>query len=326
METTVTGHRASGNEMALCTLCRRKEAVYSRPYSGERLCKGCFSKSIEARVRATISKYEMLQPDDKIMIALSGGKDSLTLLHILTKIEKNFPKATLRAVTIDEGIGGYRDEALEIAAKNCEKLGVPHRIASFKEVYGYTLDEIVDTIQKKKEKGLTPCSFCGVLRRQALNTVARETGANKLATAHTLDDETQTMLLNIVHGDAARIARVKPALSEMHPKLVQRVKPLCEIPEREVAFHAYLKNIDYQAVNCPYAGTALRNDVRNMLNRIEAKHPGTKFTIFRSIEKIRPALEATTEEAELKECKICREPTIGDVCKPCQLLQKLNAL
>jgi len=265
----------------------------------------------------------MLQPNDKIVIAVSGGKDSLTLLHILTQIEKSFPKATLSAVTIDEGIKGYRDEALKIATKNCKELEVPHVIASFKEMYGSTLDEIVDAIQKKAEKALTPCSFCGVLRRQVLNTVARETGVNKLATAHTLDDETQTMLLNIVHGDAARIARVKPVLSEVHPKLVQRVKPLCEIPEREVALYAYLKDVDYQGVRCPYAGTALRNDVRAMLNRIEAKHPGTKFAIFRSIEKIRPALEAVTGEAELKECEMCGEPTIRDICKPCQMLQEL---
>ncbi len=314
------------DEMALCTFCERKEAVYSRPYSGELLCKVCFCRSIEEKARATISKYEMLQPDDKIVIAVSGGKDSLTLLHILARIEHNFPKATLSAVTIDEGIAGYRDEALKIATKNCKELEVPHVIASFKELYGYTLDEIVDAIQKKIEKGPTPCSFCGVLRRQALNTVAREAGANKLATAHTLDDETQTMLLNIVHGAATRIARVKPVLSEVHPKLVQRVKPLCEIPEREVALHAYLRNIDYQGVPCPYAGTALRNDVRTMLNRIEAKHPGTKFAIFRSIEKIRPALEATIGEAALNECRLCGEPTIGDVCKPCQMLQELHAL
>ena len=312
--------------MASCTFCKRREAVYSRPYSGEMLCERCFCESIKDKVRGTISKYEMLQPNDKIMVAVSGGKDSLTLLHILTKIEKNFPKATLSAVTIDEGIKGYRDEALKTATKNCQKLGIPHTIASFKETYGYSLDEIVDIIQKKEGNGLTPCSFCGVLRRQALNTVAREAGADKLATAHTLDDETQTILLNIIHGDAARIARVKPVLPIAHPKLVQRVKPLCEIPEREVALYAYLRNIDYQGIPCPYAKTALRNDVRTMLNRIEEKHRGTKFTIFRSIERIRPALEATTEEAKLKECKICGEPTIRETCKPCQMLQELHIL
>ncbi|MDH5664350.1 MAG: tRNA 2-thiocytidine biosynthesis TtcA family protein, partial [Candidatus Bathyarchaeota archaeon] len=219
--------------MVMCTLCKRKEAVFMRRYSGEKLCGRCFCKSIENKVRGTISKYEMFEPKDKIMVAVSGGKDSVTLLHILTKIEKAFPDAALSAVTVDEGIKGYRDEALKVAKKNCQKLGVEHVVTSFKEMYGYTLDEIVNMIQERKEKGLTPCSYCGVLRRRALNTAAREAGVDKLATAHSLDDETQTMLLNIIHGDALRIARAKPVLKVIHPKLVQRVKPVCEVPEKE---------------------------------------------------------------------------------------------
>jgi len=297
-----------------------------RPYSGEKLCGKCFCKSIESRVRGTISKYEMLEPRDKIVVAVSGGKDSVTLLHILTKIEKVFPEATLSAVTVDEGIKGYRDEALKVAAKNCRKLGVEHLVTSFKEMYGYQLDEIVKTIWEREEKGLTPCSYCGVLRRRALNTVAREADVNKLATAHSLDDETQTMILNIIHGDAIRIARAKPVLTEIHPKLIQRVKPLCEVPEKEIAFYAYLRKIEFQGIPCPYAQTALRNDVRTMLNRMEEKHAGTKFAIFRSIERIRPALEAMAEEAKLKDCRICGEPTVGELCKPCQMLQELRIL
>jgi uncharacterized protein (TIGR00269 family) len=267
----------------------------------------------------------MLQPTDRIVVAVSGGKDSVTLAHILTKIEKKFPRGSITAVTIDEGIRGYRDEALRTAAKICQGLGIPHRIASFKEIYGYTLDDIVGIIDKPEAKGLTPCSFCGVLRRQALNTTARKVGADKIATAHTLDDETQTMLLNIMHGDAERLGRVKPVLMKAHPKLVQRVKPFCELPEREVVLYAYLKQIDYQEGPCPYAGSALRNDVRTMLNRMEEKHPGTKFAIFRSIERIRPALEAAREAVELRECRICGEPTVGETCKPCQMLQELRA-
>ena len=268
----------------------------------------------------------MLEPKDKIMVAVSGGKDSVTLLHILTKIEKPFPEATLSAVTVDEGIKGYRDEALKIAAKNCRKLGVEHLVTSFKETYGYTLDEIVSIIRKRKEKGLTPCSYCGVLRRRALNTAAREAGVDKLATAHSLDDETQTMILNIIHGDVLRIARTKPVLTVIHPKLVQRVKPLCEVPEKEIAFYAYLRKIEFQGIPCPYAQTALRNDIRTMLNRMEEKHAGTKFTIFRSIERIRPALEAMGEEAKIQDCRICGEPTVEELCKPCEMLQKLHIL
>jgi uncharacterized protein (TIGR00269 family) len=312
--------------MVKCTSCKSRDAVFVRPYSGEKLCGRCFKKSIERKVQVTISKYDMLKRDDMLAVAVSGGKDSVSLLHILTKVEKKFPEARLFAVTVDEGIKGYRDEAMKFAIENCQKLGVEHRVISFKEMYGYGLDELVDMIRRKGEKDLTPCSYCGVLRRRALNTLARKTGVNKLATAHNLDDETQTILLNIIHGDAMRISRVKPVLSVVHPKLIQRIKPFCEVPEREIALYAYLKKIQFQEIPCPYAQTALRNDIRDMLNKMEQKHAGTKFTILRSIERIRPALEAMGEEEKLHDCKLCGEPTMGEVCGPCQMLQRLHIL
>jgi len=312
--------------MSRCTLCDGRDALFMRPYSGERLCGRCFCKSTENKVRTTISKYDMFNHNDEIMVGVSGGKDSTTLLHILAKVEKDFPEATLLAVTVDEGIRGYRDEALRAAEKNCRRLGVKHTVASFKEMYGYKLDEIVAMTRKERKKGLAPCSYCGVLRRRALNTAAREADADKLATAHNLDDEAQTILLNILHGDVWRISRVKPVLAEPHPGLIRRVKPLCEVPEREVALYAYLRKIEFQSTPCPYARTALRSDVRTMLNRMEEKHPGTKFTIFRSMERVRPALEAVAEEAKIRECKLCGEPTVGEVCKPCEMLRELGVL
>jgi uncharacterized protein (TIGR00269 family) len=295
-----------------------------RPYSGEKLCRRCFRKSIEEKVHTTISKHEMLEHDDKIMVAVSGGKDSVTLLNILAKIERAFPRASLSAVTVDEGIKGYRDEALKIAEENCRKLGVEHRVVSFKEMYGLTMDELVNKTQQKGNNQLSPCSYCGVLRRKALNTAAREADADKLATAHSLDDETQTMILNIIHGDTLRMARVKPVLPVIHPKLVQRIKPLCEVLEREIAFYAYLRRIEFQGIPCPYAGTALRNDVRDLLNRMERKHAGTKYTIFRSMDRLRPALETLIDQEELRECRVCGEPTSGEICRPCQMLQELQ--
>jgi uncharacterized protein (TIGR00269 family) len=311
--------------MSLCTRCGKKDAVYGRIYSGEKLCGRCFCKTVEDKVRKAVSKYEMLCPKDRIMVAVSGGKDSVVLLHILAKIEKAFP-AVLWAGTVDEGIRGYRDEALRIAEKNCKKLGIEHTVTSFNELFGYKLDEIVKLVQRKGAMGLTPCSYCGVLRRKALNTLARETGVDKLVTAHSLDDETQTVLLNIVHGDPLRIARSKPVLNVIHPKFVQRVKPLCLVPEREIAFYAYLKDIEFQCIPCPYAQTALRNDIRQILNSMEHKHAGTLYAIFSSIERIRPALEHFAEEVELRNCKLCGEPTVGDFCRPCQLLQEVRIL
>jgi len=277
-------------------------------------------------VRATIAKYDMLQPNDKIMTAVSGGKDSVTLLHILAKTEKNFPKASLCAITVDEGIKGYRDQALKHAMRNCQKLGVEHKVTSFKDLFGFKLDELVTMIERKARAkgGLTPCAYCGVLRRRALNIAARESGVDKLATAHNLDDETQTILLNMVHGDPLRIARVKPFLNQKHTRLVQRVKPLCEVPEKEIAFYAYLRRIKFQGVPCPYASAALRNDVRAMLNRMEEKHAGIKFSLFKSVEKIRPALEKMAGEVKLQDCKFCGEPTVDEVCKVCRMLRELN--
>jgi len=265
----------------------------------------------------------MLNFDDKTAVAVSGGKDSVSLLHILAKIEKKHPKASLLAITVDEGIKGYRDEALKIASENCDELGIKHVVTSFRELYGFTLDEIVERLKRKGESGLTPCAYCGVLRRKALNTAARNVGADKLATAHTLDDETQTILLNILHGDVLRIAREKPVTDEAHPKLVQKVKPFCEIPEKETALYAYVRRIRFQSTPCPYASEALRNDIRQMLNRMEEKHTGIKFTVFKSMERIRPALEQIVKKEGLKECYECGEPTTERICKTCQMLREL---
>ena len=273
---------------------------------------------------ATIARYKMLRFDDRIAVAVSGGKDSVSLLHILAKMERKLPRASLIAITVDEGIKGYRDEALTIAAENCRKLGVEHYTVSFKQHFGYTLDEIVKLLKKKKGRVETSCAYCGVLRRKALNLAARTVKASKLATAHTLDDEAQTILLNLFHGDIWRLAKEKPVTDEVHPKLVRRIKPFCEIPEKETALYAYVRKTRFQSRPCPYASEALRNDVRLLLNRVEEKHVGTKFTIFKSVEKIRPAIEEAAKTEAMKACQECGEPTGERICRTCQMLKQLG--
>ena len=307
----------------LCSACRRRDAFFFRPYSGERLCKKCFVASIEAKVRGTIGKYNMFGFEDKIAVGVSGGKDSISLLHILAKTEQAHPKSSLVAVTVDEGIKGYRDEALEIAAANCQALGVKHHVVSFKQLYGFTLDEIIARTDSKGERKLTACAYCGVLRRRALNVAARDVCANKVATAHTLDDEVQTSLMNIFRGDIARLAKEKPVTDEVHPMLVRKVKPFCEVPERESTLYAYLKQIRFQDTPCPYASEALRNDIRAMLNRMEEKRAGTKYTVFKSMERIRPALVGVFRKDEFQECVECGEPASGSLCRTCEMLRDL---
>ena len=308
----------------ICTACRHREAFFHRPYSGQRLCKKCFVKSIEDKVRATIANYEMLSFNDRIAVAVSGGKDSVSLLHILAKMERTRSKASFTAFTIDEGIKGYRDEALEIAAAECSKLGVDHHVFSFEKLFGFTLDNLIKRKRQNRDCKLTACAYCGILRRRAFNVAAREVGAEKIATAHTLDDEAQTILMNIFRGDLARLAKEKPMTDEVHPKLVRKIKPFCEIPEKESVLYAYLKKVKFQAVPCPYASEALRNDFRFMLNRMEEKHPGTMFTVFNSLERLRPALNEIDENRHFAECAGCGEPSSGGLCKVCELLQQVR--
>jgi uncharacterized protein (TIGR00269 family) len=309
---------------SMCTACKSNKAFFLRPYSGEKLCKKCFVESIEAKVRGAIGKYRMFGFDDRIAVAVSGGKDSISLLHIMAKTERAHPKASLVAVTVDEGIKGYRDEALAIAAGNCETLGIEHHVVSFKELFGFTLDEIISRAGSQGERELTSCAYCGVLRRRAINVAARDVGADKVATAHTLDDEVQTGLMNIFRGDLLRLAREKPVTDEVHPRLVRKVKPLCEIPEKESTLYAYVKRIRFQDTPCPYASEALRNDIRAMLNRMEEKRAGTKFAVFKSIERIRPALDGLVEEGEFSECVECGEPASSGLCRVCELLRQLS--
>jgi len=281
-------------------------------------------KSIEDKVRATIANYEMLSFNDRIAVAVSGGKDSVSLLHILAKMERTRSKASFTAFTIDEGIKGYRDEALEIAAAECSKLGVDHHVFSFEKLFGFTLDNLIKRKRQNGDWKLTACAYCGILRRRAFNVAAREVDAEKIATAHTLDDEAQTILMNIFRGDLARLAKEKPMTDEVHPKLVRKIKPFCEIPEKESALYAYVKRIRFQDTPCPYASEALRNDIRFMLNQMENKHPGTKFTVAKSMERMRPALSDIEKKEGFHECAECGEPASAEVCKVCEMLKKLT--
>jgi uncharacterized protein (TIGR00269 family) len=310
----------------MCSVCESRSAFFFRPYSGETLCQKCFISSIEKKVRTTIAKYGMFSFDDRVAVAVSGGKDSISLLHVLAKMERTHPKASLVAVTVDEGIKGYRDEALAIAAENCEMLGLDHQIVSFEELYGFTMDEIVAKSRLKAGRKLTPCAYCGVLRRKALNVAARRVCATKIATAHTLDDEVQTVLMNIFRGDISRLVKEKPLTDEVHPRFLQKVKPFCEIPERESTLYAYVKKVCFQDVPCVYSNEAFRNEVRSMINRMEALHAGTKFAVFKSVERMRHALGASLEKEIFVDCIECGEPASSGLCRACELLKQIRCI
>jgi uncharacterized protein (TIGR00269 family) len=262
----------------------------------------------------------MLEYNDHLAVALSGGKDSLTLLSILVKLEKRFPLTTMTAISVDEGIKNYRDEALELAHAACLRLGVRHLVVSYEELFGITTDEIASM-----KLGQTPCSYCGVFRRKAINKAASTIGATKIATAHNLDDEVQTVMLNLLHGDPLRIVRSGPVLKDPRRKFLPRVKPLCDTPEKEIALYAYLTGLQFQSLECPHGHEALRNDIREFLNQMEIKHPGTKFTLLRSAERLRAQMGADLQLSDLRECLKCGDPTPHELCEACVMLEAMAA-
>ncbi|MHA1253394.1 MAG: ATP-binding protein [Candidatus Helarchaeota archaeon] len=208
----------------LCSICKKKRAVFYQKHSGLYLCRKDFIENFERRIRRTIHKYNMFREDDVIAVGVSGGKDSLTLLYILNKFEKRFPKSKLIAIMIDEGIKGYREEGVKLTKKLTEELGIPLKIFSYKELYGYSLDEIVEILDKKKFDVAAPCSYCGVLRRRALNYGA------------------------ILRSDIDRIGRSGPITRKLEGIFVRRVKPMRTIPEREVVLYAYYNKIPFHSV------------------------------------------------------------------------------
>ncbi len=300
---------------AVCTYCSG-DAVFTRVYEGVSFCSKCFRHSIEEKVRRTITQHSMLEYDDHLAVAVSGGKDSLTLLSVLVKLEGRFPKSRLTAISVDEGIDGYRDEALELARKACGKLGVEQIVVSYRELFGVTTDEI-----SAMKLSQTPCSYCGVFRRKAINRAASIVGATKIATAHNLDDEVQTVLLNMLHGDPMRMVRSGPVLRDPRGKFLPRIKPLGDIPEKEIVLYAYLNGTEFQSIECPHGHEAVRNDIRAFLNQMEQKHPGIKFTLQRTAERMRELLAETAPLSELRECERCGDPTPHELCEACLMLQ-----
>lgn len=299
-------------DSTLCYVCGRP-AFYRQPYSGNAFCQKCYPKVLEKRVRDHINHQRLFRPNDKIAIAVSGGKDSVSLLHILSHIECEFPKVKLVAISVDEGIEGYRNEALEIAAKNAEKLSVEHQILSFESLYKHRLDEIVEATRTHGQFSI--CAYCGILRRKALNVIAKKVDASVLATAHNLDDEAQSVIMSLMRGDANLFSHEQSQTNGF----VKRVKPLAFIPEREVALYAYLRGISFQSVPCPYASSSLRNDARTFLDNIEEKHPGMKFNIHATSKRLQLVKGKKTK---IQFCKSCNEPSAAILCRSCQVLKR----
>lgn len=303
-----------------CCMCKAP-AVISRPYSGEVLCENCFRESVLSSVRAAISKYKMLQRTDRIAVGYSGGKDSTVLLTLLVEIQQRFPESEVIALTLEEG-SVHDQERQKILASVTDQLGIEHVISSYQDLFSLSLTEIATRAQET-ESPLSPCAYCGTFRRQGLNILARQINADKLALGHNLDDEIQSMLMNLIRGDLQRLVRIKPFLQGVSGWLVPRIKPLFHILEVDIALYSQLLNLPIFHPPCPYKETSIRSEIREWLNSFEKQHPGSKYNLHATFTKIIDALQ-NDEREPYQKCQECGEVTSQEVCAVCLHQQTLG--
>ncbi len=298
--------------------CDRCEgpAAYARRYSGERLCGGCFSSSIVRKAAKTISRHSMIGNGELVAVAVSGGKDSLALLDVMGQMAgaHNF---RIKAITIDEGIPGYRDEALGLVGDFCGRLGVEHEVFSYRDLFDMTLDEALGL---RGSRRISSCSICGTLRRRAMDRAAADIGADAVATGHNLDDTLQTFVINMLSGDTGKIGWMDPDTSSND---VRKIKPFCEIYEEEIVFYAFTNGIPFQSEPCPHMDEGIRGEIREFLNSLEGRHSGIKNSLYRSVLRVSQAVKKDGGK-ERYLCSRCGSGCTGDVCSVCGIIADLR--
>jgi uncharacterized protein (TIGR00269 family) len=302
-----------------CSKCGNPKVIIKKEQSGQILCKDCFIESIEKKVIQTIKKEKLLEKGDKVLVALSGGKDSVTTLEILNSYrERNI--IDICAVTVDEGIANYRQDGVDIAIRHAERLGIEHQVVSLKENYGISLDEIM---QKENHKG--SCTYCGVFRRTIINKAAREMGATKIATGHNLDDEVQAIMMNYLEGNTDNLTKLGAKTESKAQEFTPKIKPLREIPEREIGLYVVAKDLEVHFDSCPYAMQSFRGEVSELINQLNEKHPTIKYSTLRGYDKIKNILkDELKKEYAHGRCVRCGEPSSNELCKACSFLEEFG--
>lgn len=254
----------------------------------------------EDKVKQAISDFNLLDKNDKICVAVSGGKDSVVLLYLLKKFGYN-----VSGLAIDEGIRGYRSLTLDFLEVFCAERNIPLVVESFKRETGKELDEMV-------HEG-PACNYCGTFRRFMLNKYSR--GFDKVATGHNLDDESQAVLMNLFKAQTELFDRQGPITREIDG-FTQKIKPLYYLLEKEILAYAFLMGFDVPFVECPFARLSFRSRVRDFINCEESLKPGLKENIVSNFLKLK---KRSSGKILTNSCEMCGFPSEGAVCKACRL-------
>ena len=295
-----------------CTKCGAKAMLELRRHNAA-FCAPDFQEFFRKQVREAIRKHRMFTTDEPVLVAVSGGKDSLALWDVL--IDEGYQTSGLY---LDLGIFDYSVESKAKCEAFAAARGVRLIVSRVEEAVGAPVPVIKQVTRRP------PCSGCGLSKRYLMNRAALEHGFPVVATGHNLDDEAATLFGSVMHWQMDALPRQSPALASTHPKLVRRVKPLYRLSERETAAFAFVRKIDYIVDECPFAKGATSIAHKEILNRMEEESPGAKHNfLFGFLDKARVAFEKT-ESVVLNECARCGQVTTGEICAFCKLSDQVK--
>lgn len=317
---------------ALCQLCHGRKAVMKRPKNLHKLCKECFFLVFETEIHNTIVSAGLFHPGEKVAIGASGGKDSTVLASVLKTLNERYNYGLeLVLLSIDEGIKGYRDDSLATVKRNQQQYDMDLEIVSYKELYDWLMDEIVSCAGIRSS-----CTYCGVLRRQALDRGAARLGIHHVVTGHNADDMAETVLMNLLRGDTARLENSCTILTQSSGSPIKRSKPFKYTYQKEIVLYAHYKKLDYFSTECSYAPEAFRGTARELLKSLGAIRPSCIMDIIYLGEHLvlakqkRKTLkyknprkgEAVSKKTEQEinsdgTVSIGEKPTSGNTCEKC---------
>lgn len=303
-----------------CRKCELKAVVHMRQHKLA-LCKEHYLDWLPEQVERFIQKYQMFTREDRILVAVSGGKDSLSLWDLLWRLGYQADGLYI-GLGIDGGIQ-YSAESRRLSEQFAAQRGLHLQVVSVEETYGETIPMMADRTLRGHTK---PCSVCGLSKRHIMNRVAREGGYSVLATGHNLDDEAAVLFANTMNWLPGYLMRQGPVLEANLPGLARKVKPLCRIYERDMAAYALLRGIDYIYDECPHATGTKSLYYKEILNKMEADRPGTKLSFYvmflEAKEKGLFAPQADPGLEHLHACDNCGQPTTAPgLCAFCRLVR-----
>ncbi len=306
-----------------CRTCGEKAAINMRQHKLA-LCREHYLEWLPAQTQKAIEHYRMFTANERVLVAVSGGKDSLSLWDILWRLGY-----TTQGLYIGLGIQGeaeYSHTSRDLSQKFADERNLTLNVVDIRELYGASIPEAAIISNRGHGK---PCSVCGLVKRHVMNRVARDGGFQVLVTGHNLDDEAAVLMQNTLHWAGGYLVRQAPVLPATHPGLARKAKPFCRIYERETAAYALLRGIEYIYDECPFAegSTTLYN--KDILNQMEGERPGAKLQFYLSFlqAKEQGLFAPQPSAAELNTCPSCGQPTSAPgACTFCRLWEKVRSV